>query len=116
MYALCATLSDAERKTDRGAFFRSIHGTLNHNLSCDLMFLSSFRSGTPFGEVDGDPHSDFDTLHKHRAEVDAELLRWSHSVSPAWLNYSSTYTHFEDGVQRVPVLPSLEGNPCAKLD
>ena len=32
LYALCAGLSDAERKRDRGAFFRSIHGTLNHIL------------------------------------------------------------------------------------
>ena len=42
MYALCDTLSDDVRKKDQRAFFRSIHGTLNHILACDLMFLASF--------------------------------------------------------------------------
>jgi len=32
MYAAAATLSDEDRKRDRGAFFKSIHGTLNHLL------------------------------------------------------------------------------------
>ena len=30
LYEACASLSDAERKEDRPAFFGSIHGTLNH--------------------------------------------------------------------------------------
>jgi uncharacterized damage-inducible protein DinB len=34
-YALSADLPDAERRRDRGAFFRSIHGTLNHGLIGD---------------------------------------------------------------------------------
>jgi uncharacterized damage-inducible protein DinB len=32
IYAAGATLTDAERKRDRGAFFKWIHGTLNHLL------------------------------------------------------------------------------------
>ncbi|HEX8010499.1 MAG TPA: DinB family protein [Casimicrobiaceae bacterium] len=30
LYALCGQMSEVERKRDRGAFFGSIHGTLNH--------------------------------------------------------------------------------------
>jgi uncharacterized damage-inducible protein DinB len=48
LFALCAGLSDDARKQDRGAFFRSIHGTLNHGLSGDLAWLSRFT---------GDPES-----------------------------------------------------------
>ena len=29
VYAVCAEIPDAERKADRGAFFKSVHGTLN---------------------------------------------------------------------------------------
>jgi hypothetical protein len=29
-YAVAAQPSDAERRADRGAFFKSVHGTLNH--------------------------------------------------------------------------------------
>ena len=30
LYASCAEFNDTARRQDRGAFFRSIHGTLNH--------------------------------------------------------------------------------------
>ena len=32
LYAASGTLTDAERKEERGAFFGSIHGTFNHLL------------------------------------------------------------------------------------
>lgn len=35
VYAACAQLSDEQRKQDLGAFFGSIHGTLNHLLVGD---------------------------------------------------------------------------------
>ena len=44
LYALCAELSDAERREDHGAFFRSIHGTLNHLLLADRIWLARFRN------------------------------------------------------------------------
>lgn len=36
-------LTDAERKQDRGAFFGSIHHTLNHLLVADQVWLKRFR-------------------------------------------------------------------------
>ena len=52
LYALCATLSDQERKRDRGAFFRSIHGALNHLLWGDRIWLARFTGGErPAGNV-----------------------------------------------------------------
>ena len=39
VYATAALLSDEERKRDRGAFFKSIHGTLNHILVGDRVWL-----------------------------------------------------------------------------
>jgi uncharacterized damage-inducible protein DinB len=100
MYALCATLPDVERKRDLQAFFRSIHGTLNHILACDLMFLASFTQDASFVECEGDLHEDFNELRQHRGIVDLQLLQWSKLVSLEWLNTSSTYTHYEDGVAR----------------
>ena len=41
-YAACATLTAAELKRDRGAFFKSIYGTLNHLLLVDRLWLGSF--------------------------------------------------------------------------
>ncbi len=42
LYAVCGDIPDAERKIDRGAFFKSIHGTLNHILVADLIWLGRF--------------------------------------------------------------------------
>jgi uncharacterized damage-inducible protein DinB len=100
MYALCETLTDVDRKKDLGAFFRSIHSTLNHVLACDLMFLASFTEDAGFVECEGDLHEDFTALRQDRARVDARLSEWSRTVSPEWLAASSTYTHHEDGATR----------------
>ena len=43
VYEAAATLTDAERKADRGAFFRSLHSTLNHILWADRVWLSAFQ-------------------------------------------------------------------------
>ncbi len=40
LYEACAGLADAERKRDRGAFFKSVHGTLNHLLYGDRAWMS----------------------------------------------------------------------------
>lgn len=39
LYQASATLSDDAYRADRGAFFRSLHGTLNHILVADRMWL-----------------------------------------------------------------------------
>ena len=46
IYAASAQLSDAERKADRGAFFKSLHSTLNHLVWGDAMWLGRFTKGT----------------------------------------------------------------------
>jgi uncharacterized damage-inducible protein DinB len=42
LYALCAALPDEERRRDRGAFFGSIHRTLNHLLLADSVWMTRF--------------------------------------------------------------------------
>jgi uncharacterized damage-inducible protein DinB len=44
LYDACEQLSDAERKRDRGAFFGSIHNTLNHLLWADQLWLGRFAA------------------------------------------------------------------------
>jgi uncharacterized damage-inducible protein DinB len=40
LYDLCCTIDDAQRRRDRGAFFGSVHNTLNHIMYGDLAFMS----------------------------------------------------------------------------
>ena len=42
LYAVCAEIPDGERRRDRGAFFKSIHGTLNHLLLGDRLWMGRF--------------------------------------------------------------------------
>ena len=41
-YAASSRLSDAERRADRGAFWGSIHGTLNHLVWADRVWMARF--------------------------------------------------------------------------
>ena len=52
LYAAADALSDAQRKEPRGAFFGSIHDTLNHLLWADQIWLSRF-AGTPRPKAKG---------------------------------------------------------------
>src|SRR5579859_2463430 len=47
LYEAAGGLSDEERKRDLGAFFRSVHGTLNHLLLTDRHWMSRFATCTP---------------------------------------------------------------------
>ncbi|HLK89392.1 MAG TPA: DinB family protein [Polyangia bacterium] len=93
VYAAAATLTDEERKRDRGAFFKSIHATLNHLLTVDGSWLGRFNGksypGAPLGES---LHHDFAALRAARAAMDGEILSWARAVSPEALAEPMTWT------------------------
>jgi uncharacterized damage-inducible protein DinB len=91
IYTACDTLQDGQRKADRGAFFRSIHSTLNHLLWGDYMWVGRFTQGTalakayPKGTLGTDLHGDWDALKQARIAMDEDILAWSEAVDPEWL-------------------------------
>jgi len=82
IYECCARLSDEERKRDAGAFFKSIHGTLNHLLLGDRIWLGRFK-GRPFRveSLAQELYADFAELRAERASTDAEIIAWVDSLS-----------------------------------
>lgn len=94
LYAAAATLTDGARRMDRGAFFRSIHGTLNHLLWADMMWMSRF-DGWPKPDVliQDSPGliAEFDALQAARIEADAQLGEWAARVDPGWLSGDLTW-------------------------
>jgi uncharacterized damage-inducible protein DinB len=101
LYALCATLSDAERRQDRGAFFRSIHGTLNHIMFGDLAFLSRLTGNPPqVPEMNTEFATSFDELRRKRSALDERIAAWTQTLTPEWLASSLTYTSKVDGRSR----------------
>ena len=74
LYAACAALDDAARRQDRGAFFGSIHGTLNHIMVGDRIWMARFEGApAPLASLDTILHDDFDALRHARAAEDARI-------------------------------------------
>lgn len=89
LYGAAGTLTDAQRKEQRGAFFGSIHGTLNHLLWADQMWMSRL-AGTPTPRAKSikesvGQHDDWAELKDARAGMDQTILDWTASLEQAWL-------------------------------
>jgi uncharacterized damage-inducible protein DinB len=93
LFACCATLTDEQRKRDVGAYFRSIHGTLNHLLLADCIWLGRF-AGTPFhaATLDQELHADFEDLRQARAATDDAIDRWVEELTEQQLASTLSYT------------------------
>ena len=89
IYVVCETLSDEDRRKECGSFFKSIHGTLNHILWGDQIWMVRF-AGTPSASANGvadsvSQYEAFDDLKRERTDFDAVIEGWSEKVDPAWL-------------------------------
>jgi len=77
LFEICASMNDEERKRDLGTPFRSIHGTFNHLLLVDRLWLGrfqhqEFRITTLADEL----YSDFEELHRERNITDDAIDAW----------------------------------------
>jgi uncharacterized damage-inducible protein DinB len=77
IYDAAARLSTEQYRADRGAFFKSVHGTLNHLLVTDRIWMQRFT-----GEGEAPHRLDailFETLEELRSAREAEdrrIIRW----------------------------------------
>ncbi|HSS65531.1 MAG TPA: DinB family protein [Gammaproteobacteria bacterium] len=103
IYACCAELSDAARKKDRGAFFESIHGTLNHIVLGDLLWLGRFKGEpfTDFSGLDDELYPDFGDLQAARRRIDAEILEFIDALDEARIAGELRYTTVVNPAPRV---------------
>ena len=85
LFASAETLSDADRRADRGAFWRSIHGTLSHLYWADRIWLSRFDlvdpPGVPLRESAGFVE-DWAELKEKRGALDDLTVDWSDRFAP----------------------------------
>lgn len=92
MYRVCDTLSDQDRKQDRGAFFKSIHTTLNHILYGDRAWMKRFTGHDyvlkPMGE---DIYDDYEALKAARVAMDQDILDFVNHIDEAWLKETMAY-------------------------
>ncbi len=92
LYEVCAQLSDADRKSIRPAFFRSIHATLNHIMVGDRIWLTRFEGKQiPSTGLDAILYEDFDQLWQVRVIEDERIETFAASLTTKFLNGTIHY-------------------------
>src|SRR5438309_5152747 len=80
LYGAADTLSDADRQRQRGAFFGSIHATLNHLLWADRIWMSRLAgTSQPAGGIPESVslYGDWHELKRERAAFDTVMVDWA---------------------------------------
>jgi uncharacterized damage-inducible protein DinB len=109
LYDAVSALPDADYRADRGAFFRSVHGTLNHLLVADRIWMRRFTGdGESPTRLDAILFEDFAELRTAREAEDARIERYigglSETALAGMLRYR-TITNPRDIEQ--PLMPAL---------
>jgi uncharacterized damage-inducible protein DinB len=99
LYAVCAGIPDLDRQSDRGAFFKSIQGTLNHILVADLIWLGRFTQQPSTAKLDAELYNDFSELRGQRELLDRTIIDWAQNLTTEWLEAQLHYTN-SSGVTR----------------
>lgn len=84
IYTDAASLPDAVRKRPLGLFFGSVHGTLNHLLVTDYIWMQRFTGDGPQPErLNQILHEDFDELRAARERLDERILAFVTGLATA---------------------------------
>jgi uncharacterized damage-inducible protein DinB len=101
VYGRCEQLSDAQRKEDRGAFFGSIHATLNHILWADQTWLARFGAAPPPAKQSIAKglalFDDWELLTAERQRFDAVIQDWADHIEPAAFEGNLTWVSGANG-------------------
>ena len=107
LFDACAQLTDVERKRPRPAFFKSIHGTLNHILIGDRIWLTRFSGReVPSTDLDAILYEDFDALRGAREQEDARIEVFAAGLTDLFLECTVRYVNHEGRLFEDP-LPML---------
>lgn len=104
LYEVVASLSDGQYREDRGAFFGSLHGTLNHILVGDRAWLSRLT-----GEGESPPRLDiilyqgFDDLRAAREAEDERIIRYTAGLDDARLSADLHYRNIAGEANSQPL-------------
>lgn len=77
LYEAVSLLDDTQYRADRGAFFKSVHGTLNHLLATDRIWMRRFTAeGDAPHRLDAILFETFDELKPARVAEDARIVTY----------------------------------------
>ena len=116
LYAAATELPEESYSADRGVFFKSMKGTLNHLLVTDLVWMHRF-TGTGYApnRLDTILFDDLASLRKARAVEDDRIVTYIDSLDEQKLagviRYRRVSTPDEHVQSLVPALARLPSNP-----
>lgn len=110
LYQAVAAVPDADYRADRGAFFKSLHGTLNHLLVGDRIWMKRFTGvgDVPSG-LDAILYDDFAALRAARQSQDTLISRYIDRLNEADLAGVIRYrTIVNPQLIEQPLAPALD--------
>jgi uncharacterized damage-inducible protein DinB len=109
LYAAAARLPDADYRADRGAFFKSVHGTLNHLLVADRIWMRRFTgAGEAPNRLDAILFDDLGSLRAAREAEDERIGSYVGGLSEKQLAGVIRYRTITNPADiEQPLLPAL---------
>lgn len=107
LFEAAATLPPAVLSADKGAFFGSLYGTLNHIMLGDTIWLKRFSAhprlhaaldpvrAMPMPATYDEREGDFALLRQRRAWLDALIRNWAGELEEADLGYVLKYNNLK---------------------
>ena len=104
LYEACAQLTEAERQQVRPAFFKSIHGTLNHILVGDRIWMTRFQGEEIASTgLDAILYEDFDQLRFIREVEDDQIEKFFANFSENFITQTIRYYNNSGNLNIDPV-------------
>jgi uncharacterized damage-inducible protein DinB len=110
IYDAAGKLSDADYRADRGAFFKSVHGTLNHMLVADRVWMRRFTGEGPSPtRLDAILFNEIGNLREERTAEDRRIISFVDGLDDAKLAGEFTYrTITNPTTVTQPLAPALD--------
>lgn len=113
LYRTAAQLPEFQYKEDKGAFFGSVHRTLNHIMVADIIWLRRFSKHGSYQSLSGlndtvgalgdELHADLPALTTRRKALDATIVAWSRELTDADLARDLIYTDMKGNRHQTPI-------------
>lgn len=101
LYRMAQQLTDEQYRRDVGAYFKSLHGTLNHLLTADRIWLWRLTgTGVAPTQLDAILFEDLSELTAARRAEDERLVSFVENVTDAQLEAAVEYRMFNGSTQQ----------------
>lgn len=92
LYKICDTLAESELQQDRGLFFNSIYGTLNHLMFGDIAWLCRLQGQADLvPDIGVELYSSYNEMREARSSLDAQLIAYAAQLHETELNKTLTF-------------------------